>query len=201
MKLWAAYKMANLLQDPIIDLCSIFYEQNTKPEPKTVLWASECHTYGEHEAVQIEIYLTKNLPDDESKRNQDSIIISLKNKRSRGLNISSITTLTDGVAVRIKINFIRTKLSDLPSDTEIYREEKVETSYKYNPLVPYGEGQVLDPLNNFLGSVPSAEDNQLIAFLTSQNTPVTETPRDDGEFFDMIRELELDQDFTHPDLK
>jgi hypothetical protein len=201
VKLWAAYKMANLLQDPIIDLCSIFYEQNTKPESRTVLWASECHTYGEHEAVEIVIYLTKNLPDDESKRNQDSIIISLKNKRSRGLNISSITTLTDGVAVRIKVNFIRTKLSDLPSDTEIYREEKVETNYKYNPLVPYGEDQVVDPLNNFLGSVPSAEDNQLIAFLTSQNTPVTETPRDDGEFFDMIRELELDQDFTHPDLK
>ena len=76
--------MANLYEDPLNDLRSIFQDQSTRLEPKTVSWASERHTYGPNEALEIEIYMTKDIPSLDSKKRQDSIINNFRDKRAKG---------------------------------------------------------------------------------------------------------------------
>jgi hypothetical protein len=163
--------MANLYEDPLNDLRTIFQDQSTRLEPKTVSWASECHTYGSNEALEIEIYMTKDIPSVDSKKRQDSIISNFRDKRAKGLNIDSIKTLTDGTALRIKINVVRTQLNVLPHATELYNEVKTETVYKYNPLVPYVQEEIFKPLSDYLGEVPSVEGNQFLSYLTEPISP------------------------------
>jgi hypothetical protein len=179
--------MANLYEDPLSDLRTIFQDQSTRLEPKTVSWASECHTYGPNEALAIDIYMTKDIPSVDSKKRQDSIIGNLRDKRARGLNIDSIKTLTDGIALRIKINVVRTQLNALPYTTELYNEVKTETVYKYNPLVPYVEEDIFKPLSDYLGEVPSVQGNQFLSYLTEPISP-EEKPEESLGFDDLIKE-------------
>jgi hypothetical protein len=131
--------------------------------------------------------MTKDKPSVDSKKSQDSIINNFRDKRDKGLNIDTIKTLTDGRALRIKINVVRTQLHALPFATELYNEIKTETVYKYNPLVPYAHEDIFKPLSDYLGEVPSVQGNQFLSYLTEPKSPEDKAEEPLG-FDDLIEE-------------